>query len=142
MNEYSFSDLKIGMEEKFSYTVTQEKQDLFTKLSGDINPMHIDADYASKVLSNNGRGGVLVYGMLTASLYSTLAGVYLPGKNCLLQHVETTFIKPVEIGDCLTVCGKVVEKDDTFMRIKIKVNVLNQDNEKVCRGVIVAGVME
>lgn len=59
MNEYSFSDLKIGMEEKFSYTVTQEKQDLFTKLSGDINPMHIDADYASKVLSNNGRGGYL-----------------------------------------------------------------------------------
>lgn len=80
--------------------------------------------------------------MLTASLYSTLAGVYLPGKYCLLQHVETTFIKPVAIGDSLTVCGKVIEKDDTFMRIKIKVNVLNQNNEKVCRGVIVAGVLE
>lgn len=145
MNEYTFSNLKIGMEEKFSYTVTQEKQNLFTQLSGDLNPMHLDAGYADRMLSFNGHtthGGGLVYGMLTASLYSTLAGVYLPGKYCLLQHVETTFVKPVAIGDCLTVCGKIIEKDESFMRIKVKINVLNQNNEKVCRGVLVAGVLK
>lgn len=59
MNEYTFSDLRIGMEEKFSYTVTQEKQDLFTELSGDINPMHLDADYANKVLARTNGGGYL-----------------------------------------------------------------------------------
>ena len=141
MNEFTFADISVGQEEKFSYTVTQEKQDLFTTLTGDVNPMHIDSEYAAKNLSNSS-GGVLVYGMLTASLFSTLAGVYLPGKHCLLQHVETTFTKPVSIGDSLTISGKVIEKDDTFKRIKLKVNISNQNNEKVCRGVIVAGVLK
>lgn len=54
MNEYTFSNLKIGMEEKFSYTVTQEKQNLFTQLSGDLNPMHLDAGYADRMLGFNG----------------------------------------------------------------------------------------
>lgn len=141
MNEFTFADINLGQEEKFSYIVTQEKQDLFTQLSGDINPMHINAEYAAKNLSNSS-GGVLVYGMLTASLFSTLAGVYLPGKYCLLQHVETTFIKPVSIGDTITISGKVIDKDDTFKRIKMKVYITNQNNEKVCRGVIVAGVLK
>lgn len=141
MNEFTYADISLGQEEKFSYIVTQEKQDLFTQLSGDINPMHINAEYAAKNLTNR-RGGVLVYGMLTASLFSTLAGVYLPGKYCLLQHVETTFTKPVSIGDSLTISGKVIEKDNTFKRIKLKVNITNQNNEKVCRGVIVAGVLK
>lgn len=46
-NTYSFSDMAVGMTEQFECTVTQEMQDAFTGLSGDINPMHIDADFAN-----------------------------------------------------------------------------------------------
>ena len=141
MNEYTFSDIAVGMKESFSYPVTQEKQHMFTSLTGDVNPLHCNPEYANSIDNKVGSGhGVFVYGMLTASLFSTLAGVYLPGKYCLLQHIESTFITPVRISDILTVCGHVVEKDSTFKRIKIRVTIKNQNDERVCRGIIVAGV--
>lgn len=43
---YSWSDLSVGLTERFSVNVTQEIQDAFTKLTGDINPMHIDSNFA------------------------------------------------------------------------------------------------
>ena len=60
-------------------TVTPEMMDAFRAITGDVSPIHIDADYA------RGRGfpGRVVYGMLGASFFSTLAGVYLPGEHCL-----------------------------------------------------------
>lgn len=59
MNEFTFADISVGQEGKFAYTVTQEKQDLFTTLTGDINPMHIDSEYATKTLSSTRGGGYL-----------------------------------------------------------------------------------
>ena len=50
-NKYSFEEIKIGLQEQFDCTVTQEMQDAFTVLSGDVNPMHTDAEFAR-------RGGV------------------------------------------------------------------------------------
>lgn len=47
-NTYSFADMAVGMMEQFECTVTQEMQDAFTGLSGDINPMHIDSDFANR----------------------------------------------------------------------------------------------
>jgi len=137
MNEFTLADIKIGMVEEFSHTITQENQNAFTELSGDINPLHRDSDYALK----KGFSGQVVYGMLVASLYSTLAGVYLPGKYCLLQSVDTAFVKPVYIGDCLKVVGTVQEIDTTFKRIIIKASIYNQAGQKVSRAVITAGII-
>ena len=50
---YSWSDLSVGLTESFSVNVTQEVQDAFTKLTGDINPMHIDSNFAI-------RGGITI----------------------------------------------------------------------------------
>lgn len=89
-----------------------------------------------------GRGfpGRVVYGMLGASFFSTLAGVYLPGEHCLLHSVESKFAKPIFIGDTLTITGKVDEVNDVFGEITIKATITNQDGKKVTRGVIKAGV--
>ncbi len=75
MNHYTISELTIGLTESFTVEVTEEMQDKFTEISEDINPMHIDEDYAKK----HGCKGRLVYGMLTSSFYSRLACVYLLG---------------------------------------------------------------
>lgn len=83
----------------------------------------------------------MVYGLLTGSLISTLAGVYLPGKYCLLQSVETVFIKPVFIGDELQVNGTIETVDSTFKRITVKVAIYNQNKEKVLRGKYIASVL-
>ena len=91
MNHYTLAEMTPGLTEEFTVTVTPEMMDAFRAITGDVSPIHIDADYA------RGRGfpGRVVYGMLGASFFSTLAGVYLPGEHCLLHGVECKFAKPI-----------------------------------------------
>jgi len=138
MKEYIFNDLYIGLSEHFSVTLTEEMHKTFTALSGDINPMHIDNDYAV----SKGYSSCVVYGMLTSSFISTLAGCWLPGKYCLLQEVKTSFANPAYIGDTLTITGTVSELYENFRRAKIKVCITNQDNRTISRGYIVTGVLK
>lgn len=136
MNHYTLADITVGMTESFSFDVTEEKMRLFYDLTGDDSPIHMDEAYAA------GRGypGRVMYGMLGASLFSTLAGVYLPGEHCLLHSVEAKFAKPVFVGDTLTVTGTVTDVNDTFGEITIKAAITNGEGKKVTRGVIKAGV--
>ena len=136
MNEFEFEDLSIGQTAEFTVTIEEEMLELFKKLSGDVNPLHCDREYALSM----GYSGRVVYGMLTASFYSTLAGVYLPGKNCLLYEVNSSFNKPVFIGDVLTVRGEIKELNDTFRFSLIKAVITNQKGEKVSKATIKAGV--
>ena len=134
MNAYRFSDLAVGMKEEFQKEITSDMMDDFCKLTGDINPMHIDAEYAQK----RGFSDRVVYGMLTASFISMLGGVLLPGKYCLLQGVDIKFIRPVYIGDILWIQGKVSEIHEHVNQIVIK----NQKGEKVSQGIIKAGILD
>lgn len=136
MNSYTLGQLRPGLRESFTTTVTAEKMALFYQLTGDCSPIHMDEAYA------RGRGypGRVVYGMLGASLFSTLAGVYLPGEHCLLHSVECKFAKPVFLGDVLTVCGEVTQVHEAFGEVTIKASITNQNGQKVTRGVIRAGV--
>ena len=136
MNHYTMDQLRPGMAEEFTVTVTEAMMEQFCAITGDTSPIHMDAEYAA------GRGypGRVVYGMLGASLFSTLAGVYLPGEHCLLHSVEAKFAKPVFIGDTLTVRGEVTEVNPVFGEITIKASLTNQDGKRVTRGLIKAGV--
>ena len=96
----------------------------------------MDEAYAAQ----RGYPGRVVYGMLGASLFSTLAGVYLPGEHCLLHSVECKFAKPVFIGDELTVTGEVTEVSEMFREATIKVWITNAAGKKVTRGVVKAGL--
>lgn len=137
MKDYSYSEIEIGTTESFSRVITAEMMDMFLKISGDENPLHTDEEYAV----TKGYANRVVYGMLTASLYSTLAGVYLPGKKSLLQSVESKFVKPVYVGDELKVTGKVVEKSETYELIRVKAEIRNQKGEKVSKGVLQIGLL-
>ena len=138
MNEYSFEEINLNQEESFSVRVTEEMMNKFLDITGDINPLHTDIEFAKSKGYNN----KVVYGMLTSSFLSTLAGVYLPGKNSLIQSVETLFKKPVFPGDTLLIKGQVVEKFDNINRITVKVTITNDRNEKVCRGTMQIGVLD
>ena len=91
MNEYRITDISAGQQESFSVTVTEEMMAKFLDITGDVNPLHTDDGFAKE----KGFPQRVAYGMLTASLISTLGGVYLPGKYCLIQGVEVKFEKPV-----------------------------------------------
>ena len=130
MNNYKFDELNVGMTESFKVTITEAMLDAFKGITGDVNPLHNDEEFAKA----KGHPGRVAYGMLTASFLSTLAGVYIPGERSLIQQVETKFAKPVYIGDELTVTGEITELVESVQRLELKVTITNQDGKKVLRG--------
>lgn len=144
MNTYKYSDLKIGMTEEFyiidgkAIEITESCIKNFCALTGDSSPIHVDSQYAKE----RGFQGKVCYGMLTASFYSTLVGVYLPGKYALLQEARISMTKPVYVGDQLRILGKIIRMNDVFQRITIKARIINQKNEVVSRATLEAGVSE
>ena len=138
MNSYKFVDINVGLEESFSVRVSSEKLDKFLKISGDINPLHTDAEYSK----SKGFSDRVVYGMLTSSFFSTLVGVYLPGRYCILQCIDIQFSKPVYIDDVLTITGKVSYINEAYRQIEVKAVIVNQDDEKVSKATIKVGVID
>jgi len=130
MNNYTFDELSVGMTESFKVSITEAMLDAFKGITGDVNPLHNDEEFAKA----KGHPGRVAYGMLTASFLSTLAGVYIPGERSLIQQVETKFAKPVYIGDELTVTGEITELVESVQRLELKVTITNQDGKKVLRG--------
>ena len=138
MNTYTFSDIEVGLEESFKVIIDESKMDKFLEISKDVNPLHTDSDYAKE----KGFSNRVVYGLLTSSFYSTLVGVYLPGKYCILQGIDIQFSKPVYIDDILNVSGRVSYVNDAFKRIEIKAIINNQENTKISKATIKVGLID
>ena len=138
MNQYQFKDIYVGLKEEFQVTVTADMLVQFCQITGDVNPLHTDENFAKA----NGYESNVAYGMLTASFLSTLAGVYLPGERSLIHSVESKFTKPVYVGDTLTVSGQVTECNETFSVFTMKTTIVNQKGEKVLRGKMQVGILE
>ena len=138
MNRFRYKELQAGHTEEFKVTVTEDMLEKFRDITGDINPLHNDEEYARERKYRS----KVAYGMLTASFMSTLAGVYLPGEHSLIQSVEIKFAAPVYVGDIISIRGEITEKNDTYSLIYLKVTMKNAAGEKVCRGKMQIGVME
>lgn len=126
MNNYTFAEIAVGLKHSFDVVITEKMQDNFREITGDINPLHEEDEFAI----SKGFQAKVVFGMLTASFYSTLAGVYIPGKNSLIHSVEVKFMKPTFVNDQLTIEGVVEEKNDTFKLLPIKATIKKANGEK------------
>ena len=138
MNTYKFSELYLGMEESFCVEVTQESMDKFREITGDVNLLHTNNEFANK----RGYREKIVYGMLTTSYLSTLAGVYLPGMNSLIQSMKIKYSLPVYVGDMLRINGIVTELSESVNSFEMKVSIVNQCGEKVLSGKMIIGVLD
>ncbi len=138
MNHYTFDEISVGQEESFCVTLTDEMMESFKNITGDVNPLHAEEAFAKE----KGYETKVAYGMLTASFLSTMAGVYMPGENSLIQSVEIKFSKPVFPGSTLKFTGKVSEKNDTFQFILLKVTATSESGEKVLKAVMQIGVLK
>ena len=138
MNSYHFDDLYEGLSVSFETEITAEMMEAFKEISGDENPLHMDEAFAKA----QGYEGRVVYGMLSSSLLSQLVGVHLPGRYCLLQGMELKYLKPVYIGDTLTVTGTVDELHPSVQMAVIKALITNQEGKKVVRGKINVGFLQ
>ena len=133
MKEYTYDEITVGLTESFTTTITTEMEDMFREITGDYNPLHQDDEYAKEV-SGGKFDSHVTFGMLTASLYSTIAGMYLPGKYSLIHSLERVdFKKPVFVGDKLTVTGIVKEKQDDLKLIMLDVVIQNHNNKIVSK---------
>lgn len=132
MNEYTFDQTTVGMTETFTKEITLEMEDAFRLISGDENPLHKDDNYAQMIGEGEFKQHVS-FGMLTASLYSTMAGMYLPGKYSLIHSLDIKFQKPVFAGDVLTVTGTVMGMQEALKLLEIKVKILNQQQQCVSK---------
>ncbi|MCR5640547.1 MAG: MaoC family dehydratase [Lachnospiraceae bacterium] len=142
MNEYTLDEIEVGMEASFQREITLEMENAFREISGDENPFHQDDAYAREIGEGKFRGHA-AFGMLTASLYSTMAGMYLPGKYSLIHSFdELSFKQPVYVGDTLTVTGTVVDKNVDLRLIQLKVIIRNQGNKVVSRAKMKVLVMK
>lgn len=137
MNRYGFEDLSIGMKESFSREVTADMVENFCRMTGDVNPLHTDEEFAQ----GKGFKDRVVYGLLTTSFLSTLAGVYLPGERSLIREVDVKMKKPVFIGDVLTVTGEVESIREELGFFVMKVSIVNQNGDKVMRGTMQMGII-
>ncbi|MGD0866777.1 MAG: MaoC family dehydratase [Rhizomicrobium sp.] len=102
---YYIEDLKPGMAESFSKTVTERDIELFGEVSGDVNPVHFDEDFAKGTIFK----GRIAHGVLSSSYISTVLGMKMPGPGTIFMSLTTRFKAPVRIGDTITATCTVRE---------------------------------
>ena len=142
MNEYTMDEIQIGMECSFKKVITLEMEDAFREISGDDNPLHRDDNFAREIGKEKFKCHVS-FGMLTASFYSTMAGMYLPGKYSLIHSFDDlSFLQPVYVGDELEVTGRVIDKNEDLRLMVLKVMIRNQNGKVVSRAKMKVLVMQ
>jgi 3-hydroxybutyryl-CoA dehydratase len=102
-----FEDLSVGMEASVSKKITDDDVLAFAGLSGDINPVHLNDDFAAGTIFKRR----IAHGFLTGSLFSTVLGTKLPGPGCIYLSQSLKFRAPVYIGDEVVATCRVTSLD-------------------------------
>ena len=134
MPELAFADINVGDSASLSRTITEAHIVNFAGITGDFNPVHVDAEFAQQSMF----GERIAHGMLMAGFISTVLGMQLPGPNAIYLGQELKFTAPVKIGDTVTVTAEVVEKREDKRILKLRTTVSNQKGEMVVDGTAVA----
>ena len=133
----TFDGLKIGQTVSLTKTITEEDLNHFIAITGDKNPLHIDESFAEQTFF----GQRIAHGMLSASLFSTLVGMYIPGIGAIYKSQTLEFLLPVFIGDTLCAWFEIVAIDLDNEEIEIKSWIENQNGENVIEGKTVASLL-
>ena len=105
LKTYYLEDLSVGMEESISNTVSEKDINAFAEVSGDRNPVHLDAAYAATTLFKER----IAHGMLSAAYISSVFGMKIPGPGAIYVSQTLNFKAPVKIGDTVVTKVKIVE---------------------------------
>lgn len=130
MQELNYEDIHVGDSATFTKTITTYDVETFAGITGDFNPIHINAEYAKNTIFKER----IAHGMLTAGFISAVLGTELPGPNSIYLGQDLKFTAPVKIGDTVTAKVTVTEKRDDKKIIKLHTTVTNQRGETVIDG--------
>ena len=130
MEKMNISSLEVGQSASFSKTVSEADVYLFAGISGDFNPVHVNAEYAKESMFKRR----IAHGILTASFISTVLGTKLPGPGAIYAKQDLKFLAPVFFGDTLTATCTVKEIIAEKKRVIMDCVVSNQDGVNVLTG--------
>lgn len=132
-----FDDLQVGQRAWFRKTVTEADLSHFIAITGDVNPLHVDQVFAEQTFF----GQRIAHGMLSASMFSTLVGMHLPGMGAIYRSQTLEFLLPVFMGDTLCAWFEILSIDPGTEKIEIKSWIENQKGEIVIQGKTIASLL-
>ena len=123
----TIDEFHIGDREKIVHTITEDDVRKFIELTGDLNPLHIDDEFAKQTYLKKKNS----YGMLTASFISTLIGTKLPGAGALEVSQNIEFLNPVYIDDTLEIEGIIKQISKAIQTMVLDISIKNQHGTEV-----------
>lgn len=126
----TYDELNTGDTAQVTHRVTERDLILFATVSGDVNPVHLDEEFAAATPFK----GRIAHGMLSGALISAAIACELPGPGSIYIGQEMSFLRPVRLGDEIRIELEVLEKLPKN-RIRIATRVINQDGKKAVDGV-------
>lgn len=126
----TFDELKVGDSAELTRTLKPEDIELFAVMSGDVNPAHVDADFASSDMFHK----VIAHGMWGGALISAVLGTELPGPGTIYLNQNFSFRRPVGLGDTITIRVTVAEKSKKHQHVTLNCVCTNQDGDIVIDG--------
>jgi 3-oxoacyl-[acyl-carrier protein] reductase len=125
-----FSEIQVGDSESISKKITESDVRRFVEMTGDDNPLHVDAAYAEATAFKD----IVVHGMLGASYISTVIGTRLPGTGALWISQNFDFLLPVRLGDELSISCTVLKKFERERLLELETKIVNQHQQTVLTG--------
>ena len=119
---HSFEEIEVGHAASIEVYLSKAAVFQFADLTGDHNPLHVDEDYARSTQFEKN----ICHGMLVSSYVSTLVGMILPGKRCLVLSSSFDYLLPVFHSDIVVVAGLVKEKTPSQHSLGIDVKIFRE----------------
>jgi phosphotransacetylase/acyl dehydratase len=126
----TFDEIAVGDSARIERTLTAADIQLFAAMSGDVNPQHIDAEFAASTRFH----GVIAHGMWGAALISAVLGTRLPGPGTIYVGQTLKFHAPVRVGDTLTISVVVASRDEAKHHLVLDCNCTNQEGKTIITG--------
>ncbi|MEB6680157.1 MaoC family dehydratase [Acinetobacter lwoffii] len=126
MTHLKISNIKIGDKVELVRQFSIEDVTQFSKLSGDINPVHLDEEYAKKTMF----GQRIVHGALLTSMFSTIFANQLPGPGCIYLKSENKFLKPIYLEQ--QVLFQVEVENIIFDKKRVIFKTVAETNNQIC----------
>jgi len=130
LSNYTYAEISIGQKASYTRQVSEQDIQLFAAVSGDVNPVHLDEEFAATTQFKHR----IAHGMLTGAFVSAAIALELPGPGTIYLGQSLRFRRPVLIGDRITVQLEVTEKQDKRQFVTLDCKVVNQDGDMVASG--------